>query len=125
MSKIDEAFKYAKEEIGGLKAISAVEVETGLALGSLIVDKAFDLEAASAYNSEVLKAKIRAKNAMGMNKEKINLMIIELTNQIHILQPTPNEKYIVYLAADKGVTNLGITRRIILEVSRKIGTALN
>jgi len=65
-NETQEAFEYAKSEIGGLKAISAVEVETGLAHGSLLIDPKFDLDAASAYNSEVLKAKIKAKNAMGM-----------------------------------------------------------
>lgn len=93
MSKsIEEIFKTAKTEISGLKAISAVEVETGLSHGSVIVDEKFDLDAASAYNAEVIKAKIRAKNAMGMQKEKIELMLIELSSQIHLIQPTDNEK---------------------------------
>lgn len=115
-----EAFGYAKKEIPGLKAISLVEVDTGLAHGSLIVDKSFDLEAASAYNSEVLKAKIKAKNAMGMTKEKIDLIIIELSSQIHMIQPTPNEKYLIYIAADRASTNIGITRKIVLEVSKMV-----
>lgn len=119
-----EAFEYAKNELPGLKAISAVEVETGLAHGSLLVDESFDLDAASAYNSEVLKAKIKAKNAMGMDNEKINLMIIELDSQIHMIQPTPNEKYLIYMAADKA-GNMGITRKTMLEVSNRVQTALN
>lgn len=118
--KIQETFEYAKAEIGGLKAISAVEISTGLAHGSLIVDEAFDLDAASAYNSEVIKAKIKAKNAMGMEKESIELMIIELNSQIHMIQPTEDEKFLVYMAAEKGATNIGITRKIMLEVSKKI-----
>lgn len=119
------AFEYAKSEISGLKAISAVEVATGLAHGSLLLDKSFDLDAASAYNSEVLKAKIKAKNAMGMEKEKVELMIIELSSQIHMIQPTPNEKFLVYMAADKSTTNIGIARKIIVEVSKRIEKSLN
>lgn len=121
MSKADinEAFDYAKKEIAGMKAISLVEIETGLAHGSLIIDKAFDLDAASAYNSEVYKAKLKAKNAMGMTKEKIETIIIELSSQIHVIQPTPSEKFLVYMAADK-TTNLGITRKIMLETAKKM-----
>lgn len=119
-----EAFEYAQNEIPGLKAISAVEIETGLAHGQLVLDPAFDLDAASAYNAEVVKAKIKAKNAMGMNKEKIELMFIELTSQIHLLQPTPNEKFIVYLAADRKEANMGITRKAIKEVSNRIQNSL-
>lgn len=123
-STIDQAFEEAKENISGLKAISAVEVETGLAIGSLIVDPAFDLDAASAYNSEVLKAKMKAKKAMGMDKEKIDIIIIELTSQIHLIQPTSNAKYLVYIAADRSTTNLGISRRIALEVGKKVEESL-
>lgn len=123
-SKIEKAFEQAKNEIAGLKAISVVEIESGLFHGALTVDDKFDLEAASAYNAEVLKAKIRAKNAMGLQKEKIDLIIIELSNQIHLIQPTPKENYLVYMAADKS-SNLGITRRVIKEVGAQVQTALN
>lgn len=122
--EIDAAFQEAKEGIAGLKAISAVEVESGLAHGSLIVDKSFDLDAASAYNSEVLKAKLKAKNAMGMEKENIDIIIIELTSQIHIIQPTENGKYLIYMAADRSSTNVGIARKIILSVGKKVQSTL-
>ncbi len=62
---------------------------------------------------------------MGMQKEKIELMIIELTSQIHMIQPTPNEKFLVYMAAEKGSSNLGITRKIMNEVSKRIEASLN
>ena len=117
--KTTEAFEYAKQEIPGLKAISAVEIASGLPYGSLVVDKTFDLDAASAYNSEVIKAKIKAKNAMGMKSERIQLMIIELDTQVHMIQPSKDEKFLVYMAADKSM-NMGITRHTMLEVSKMI-----
>lgn len=117
---IASVFQEVKSQLTGLKAISAVEVETGLPYSTLVVDPSFDLEAASAYNAEVLKTKIRAKNAMGMTNEKVELMIIELTNQIHMIQPTPDEQSLVYMAADRTSTNLGIARKVMMEASRKI-----
>lgn len=119
-NEISMAFEIVKKEITGLKAISAVDVEAGLVHGSLIVDKAFDLDAASAYNSEVLKAKIKAKDAMGMEKEKIEIAIFELSTQIHIIQPTENNKYLIYMAADKATTNIGIARKSILKAGVRI-----
>ncbi|MFY0599419.1 MAG: hypothetical protein JXR03_07085 [Cyclobacteriaceae bacterium] len=124
VNKVELAFEHAKNEISGLKAISAVEVETGLSHGSLIIDTKFDLEAASAYNAEVVKAKIKAKNAMGMSKERVEIMIIELSSQIHLIQPTPDEKYIIYMAADKGSSNIGITRKVMMAVSGDVQAAL-
>ncbi|MDE0472781.1 MAG: hypothetical protein OXH57_12660 [Ekhidna sp.] len=122
MSKtaIKDAFEEAKAGITGLKAISVVEVESGLAIDSMILDKDFDLEAAGAYNAEVLKAKIKAKNAMGMDKERIDLILIELTTQNHLIQPSPNGKYLVYIAVDKNTSNIGITRKIALSVGKKV-----
>lgn len=122
--KTEEAFSHAKDSLPGLKAISAVEVETGLAHGSLVVDEAFDLDAASAYNAEVLKAKIKAKNAMGMNKEKVELIMIELTSQLHLIQPTPSEKFLVYMAVDKSSSNMGIVRKTMKDVAEMIGKDL-
>ncbi|MBR11119.1 MAG: hypothetical protein CMP48_25985 [Rickettsiales bacterium] len=122
--KVEKAFEHAKKEISGLKAISAVEVESGLSHGSLIVDEKFDLDAASAYNAEVIKAKIKAKNAMGMQKEKIDLMIIELSSQIHLIQPTDDEKYIIYMAADKS-SNVGIVRKVMKSISGEVQSALS
>ena len=121
--KVEKAFETAKKEISGLKAISAVEIESGLSHGSLIVDEKFDLDAASAYNAEVIKAKIKAKNAMGMQKEKIDLMIIELTSQIHLIQPTDDEKYIIYMAADKS-SNVGMVRKVMKSISGEVQSAL-
>ncbi len=123
-NELQEAFEYATNEIPGLKAISAVDIETGLAHGFKIIDNSFDLDAASAYNAEVVKAKIKAKNAMGMSKEKVELMVIELTSQIHLIQPYPDEKFLIYLAADRKSTNIGITRKAILEVSKRIKNSL-
>ncbi|MEO9473918.1 MAG: hypothetical protein ABJG41_00220 [Cyclobacteriaceae bacterium] len=118
---IEKVFEKAKSEIGGLKAITAVEVESGLSHGSLIIDTKFDLDATIAYNAEVMKA----KNAMGMQKEKTDIMIIELSSQIHIIQPTTNEKFIIYVAADKSGSNLGLIRKVMLSVSKEVESALD
>jgi hypothetical protein len=51
-------------------------------------------------------------------------MIIELSSQVHMIQPTPNEKFLVYMAAEKGATNMGITRKVMMEVSKRIEASL-
>jgi hypothetical protein len=124
-NQVQDAFESVKADIRGLKAISVVEVDTGLAIDSMIVDQTFDLDAAGAYNAEVLKAKIKAKNAMGMSDERIEVIIIELNSQIHIIQPTPNEKFLLYMAADKSSTNLGIARKAVKSAASAIETELN
>ncbi len=115
---IKDAFKIAEESLKGFKGISVVEVDSGLSYGSHCVDDNFDLDAASAYNAEVVKAKVNARNAMGIPDE-IELMIIELTNQIHLIKPTFNDKLLIYLAVGN-VDNLGVIRLVMKKISEKI-----
>lgn len=113
--KIDDILKYAESEISGLKAISVVETESGFPHGALNIDDRFDIEAASAYNAAVLNAKIRAKNAMGMEKEEISIITIELGSQIHVIRPTRDNRFLVYAAADKS-SNVGIIRNVMIKL---------
>ncbi len=122
---VRDVFKEVGDELGGLKALSLVELETGLTIDSFLVDEKFDMDAAAAYNAEVVKAKIKAKNAMGLGNEHIEAMIIELNTQIHIIQPTPDEKMIIYLAADSKKTNLGMARKAAKTASLDIQNNLN
>jgi hypothetical protein len=121
---IEQAFEYAKKEMNGLKAISLVDVSSGLSHGSLIIDTKFDLDAASAYNAEVLKAKVKAKSAMGMAKENIEIMIIELTSQIHMILPLAGDKYLIYAAADRSNSNIGIARKVMIEVAEMVKSGI-
>lgn len=122
---VRDVFKEVGDELAGLKALSLVELETGLTIDSFIVDEKFDMDAAAAYNAEVVKAKIKAKNAMGLSNERIEAMIIELNTQIHIIQPTPDEKMIIYLAADSKKTNLGMARKAAKTASLDIQNQLD
>ncbi len=117
--KIEDILKYAEAEISGLKAISIVETEAGFSHGSLNLDERFDIEAASAYNAAVLQAKVRAKEAMGMKNETISIIIIELSNQTHVIRPIKDNRYLIYAAADKS-SNLGIIRNVMIKIGSMV-----
>ena len=101
-----------KNNISGFIAVAVTEIETGLSYGSLSADPTFDPEIASAYNLEVVKAKFKAISALGLNSE-IDDILITLSNQIHIIDVSPNRKFMIYLAADSSKANLGMTRAVI------------
>lgn len=98
-----------KENINGFIAVSVTEVETGMSYCSLTVNPDFDPELASAYNLEVVKAKINAIKALGLN-QKINDILISLTDQLHIIDVSEDGRYFIYLAVDATKANLGLTR---------------
>jgi hypothetical protein len=108
-----------KENIAGFIAVSVTEVETGMSYSSLTMDPSFDPELASAYNLEVVKAKLSAIKALGLN-EKINDILITLTNQIHIIDVSEDGKYFIYLAVDSSKANLGLTRAVLSKFKKDI-----
>ena len=112
-----------KTNVNGFIAVAVTEIETGLSYGSLSIDANLDPELASAYNLEVVKAKLAAVKALKLNQE-IKDILITLTSQIHIIDISPNKKFMIYLAADSTKANLGMTRSILarykLELEEKL-----
>ena len=101
-----------KTNVNGFIAIAVTEIETGLSYGNLTIDPSFDPELAAAYNLEVVKAKLNAVKALNLNQD-IEDILITLSNQIHIIDISPNKKFMIYLAADSSKANLGMTRAIL------------
>jgi hypothetical protein len=101
-----------KTNVNGFIAVAVTEIETGLSFGNLTVDTAFDPELAAAYNLEVVKAKLNAVKALNLNQD-IEDILITLSNQIHIIDISPNKKFMIYLAADATKANLGMTRAVL------------
>ena len=101
-----------KTNVNGFIAVAVTEIETGLSYGNISIDSAFDPELASAYNLEVVKAKLSAVKALNLNQD-IEDILITLTSQIHIIDISPNNKFMVYLVADSSKANLGMTRAVL------------
>ncbi|MRX39510.1 hypothetical protein GJU43_09500 [Flavobacterium sp. LC2016-23] len=108
-----------KENINGFIAVSVTQVETGMSYCSLSLNPAFDPELASAYNLEVVKAKINAIKALGLD-QKINDILITLTDQIHIIDVSEDGSYFIYLAVDATKANLGMTRATLAKFKKDI-----
>ncbi|MBP4138189.1 MULTISPECIES: hypothetical protein [Flavobacterium] len=101
-----------KTNVNGFIAVAVTEIESGLSFGNATVDPSFDPELAAAYNLEVVKAKLNAVKALNLNQD-IEDILITLTNQIHIIDISPNKKFMIYLAADSAKANLGMTRAVL------------
>ncbi len=116
---VGEFIDQIKSEVHGLIAVSIVELKTGMTFGSFSAVKSFDPELASAYNVEVVKAKLNAVEALGLS-DQIEDILITLTNQIHLIKVAPNQKFFIYLAADSSKANLGMARVILRKYSEEI-----
>jgi hypothetical protein len=92
----------------GFIAASLVDLESGMTLAVKTSRTDFDLTAASAYNSELVKQKLKIMTTLGLTGS-IEDMIITLTDQIHLIKLV-NPTTFLYMAVDKAQSNLAIVR---------------
>jgi hypothetical protein len=98
-----------EQEVSGVIATAAVDLESGMTLASKSNRTDFDLTVASAYNSELVKQKLKIMQALKL-KCDLEDMLLTLTDQLHLIKLLPNKTSFLYLAADRGATNLAILR---------------
>ncbi|MFK7050571.1 hypothetical protein [Flavobacterium davisii] len=108
-----------KSNVPGFVAVAVAEVKSGISYYSLTVESNFDPELASAYNLEVVKAKLNAIQALGLN-ETIEDIMINLKSQIHIIDISDNSEYFIYLAVDSTKANLGMTKALLNKYKKDI-----
>jgi len=108
---INENFDKLAGDIPGFVAASLVDIESGMTLGLKSNRSDFDLAAASAYNSEMVKQKMKIMKALGLNTT-FEDMIITLGDQIHVIKMVTPSTFI-YLAADRASCNLAIVRNVV------------
>ena len=84
--------------------------ESGMVLGAVSGDSAFDLEVAAAGNTEVVRAKRRTMRSLGL-KDPIEDILITLGRQYHLLRPLhANDEIFLYVALDRQRANLALAR---------------
>ena len=113
-----------KKNVPGFIAVSVAEIASGMSYYSQSVVADFDPELASAYNLEVVKAKMNAIKALGLKDQVIDNIMITLSSQIHIIDVSDNQEYFIYLAVDSTKANLGMTKSILNKYKKEIAGKL-
>lgn len=108
-----------KKNIPGYVAVAVTEIKSGISYYSDSSVASFDPELASAFNLEVVKAKLNAISALGLD-QNIDDIMITLTNQIHIIDISENNEYFIYLAVDSNKANLGMTKALLNKFKKDI-----
>ena len=112
MSSPKQIIKDTLAALPNLLAVAVVEVETGMPLASHTNNPDFDIETAAAYNTEVVKSKLKAIAALKIN-QTLQDILLTLTDQLHILKLTPDGSKFVYLAVNSRDTNLAQARLVL------------
>jgi hypothetical protein len=111
MAEMDVALKDAMT-IDGAIGVALVDHTSGMALGIVGGTRDFDLNVAAAGNTDVVRAKLRAMELLGIS-EQIEDILITLENQYHLIRPLQARSgrgLFLYLSLDRSRANLALAR---------------
>ena len=115
MAKIDSL-----KEIDGFIAGALVDSSTGMVLESMDNGK-FPVETAAAFNTQVVQAKLKAMEAVGLGDDKIEDILISLGTQYHLIRPLEsNREVFIYIALERKGANLGMAKALLKNVEGTI-----
>jgi hypothetical protein len=103
-----------------LMAVAVVDIQSGMALASHSNVASLNPETAAAYNTEVVKQKLKAMTALKLTSEKIEDILMTLTNQMHLIKLSDDGKKFIYLVASSRDTNLAIARDVVRQAAEML-----
>ena len=107
-----QAVQNIINDLPGLLAIAVVDINSGMSLASHS-NSGINPETAAAYHTEVVKQKLKAMNALKLQGETIDDILITLTNQLHLIKLVAESKKFIYLVVNSRDTNLAIAREVL------------
>lgn len=106
--QLTETLEKIAVDANGFIAASLVDLDSGMTLAIKSARSDFDLTAASAYNSELVKQKLKIMRTLGLSGT-IEDMLITLTDQIHLVKLVGPNTFL-YLAVDRKQSNIALVR---------------
>ncbi|TVT40325.1 hypothetical protein FNT36_12650 [Hymenobacter setariae] len=107
-----QAVQNIINDLPSLLAVAIVDISSGMSLASHS-NSGINPETAAAYNTEVVKQKLKAMNALKLQGETIDDILISLTNQLHLIKLVADSKKFIYLVVNSRDTNLAIAREVL------------
>nr|WP_202454739.1 hypothetical protein [Streptomyces sp. SID8367] len=109
-------------EVEGALGAAVVDYTSGMALGTLGGGKELDLNVAAAGNTDVIRAKMRTMETLGL-KAEIEDILITLGTQYHLIRPVSGRTgngLFIYLVIDKGRSNLAMARHHLKRIEEQL-----
>ncbi|MFE5819918.1 hypothetical protein [Streptomyces sp. NPDC056479] len=122
MASVEVSLKEMMAGVEGALGAAVVDYTSGMALGTLGGGKDLDLNVAAAGNTDVIRAKVRTMEQLGL-KGRIEDILITLDRQYHVIRlvtgRTGNGLFL-YLVLDKANSNLAMARHQLKRVEEEI-----
>lgn len=119
MSNLNDVLSAAAS-IDGAIAVALVDYTTGMTLGVAGDTTAINLEVAAAGNTDVVRAKMRTMDGLGLN-DKIEDILITLSSAYHLLRLVDgHEGLFLYLVLDRSRANLAMARFKLTDLEKQL-----
>ncbi|MEY2247014.1 hypothetical protein OG410_03320 [Streptomyces sp. NBC_00659] len=122
MANVEISLKETMTSIEGSLGVALVDYTSGMALGTLGGGKDLDLNVAAAGNTDVVRAKVRTMEHLGL-KSKIEDVLITLENQYHVIRPLTGRNgngLFLYLVLNKATSNLAMARHQLARIEAEL-----
>ncbi|MFI9587327.1 hypothetical protein ACIHCQ_37165 [Streptomyces sp. NPDC052236] len=122
MANTETALKEAITVIDGALGAALVDYTSGMALGTVGGGKDLDLTVAAAGNTDVVRAKVRTMEQLGL-KDNIEDILITLGTQYHLirlLKGRGTNGLFLYIALDKDRANLAMARHQLKKIEAEL-----
>ena len=122
MANTETSLKEALTSIEGATGVALVDYTSGMALGTLGGGKNFDLSVAAAGNTDVVRAKMRTMELLGL-KGEIEDILITLSDQFHLIRLISGRGgngLFMYLVLDAKRANLAMARHQLRRIEQDL-----
>lgn len=122
MASVEVSLKEMMTAVEGALGAAVVDYTSGMALGTLGGGKDLDLTIAAAGNTDVVRAKVRTMEQLGL-KSRITDILITLGAQYHLIRPVTGRNgngLFLYLVLDRARSNLAMARHQLQRVEEQL-----
>ncbi|MFC7267276.1 hypothetical protein [Streptomyces lutosisoli] len=122
MASVEVSLKEMMTAVEGALGAAVVDYTSGMALGTLGGGKDLDLTIAAAGNTDVVRAKVRTMEQLGL-KSRIEDILISLGAQYHLIRPVTGRDgngLFLYLVLDRARSNLAMARHQLKRVEEQL-----
>lgn len=122
MASVEVSLKEMMTAAEGALGAAVVDYTSGMALGTLGGGKDLDLTIAAAGNTDVIRAKVRTMEQLGLNSQ-IQDVLITLGDQYHLIRLVTGRNgngLFLYLVLDKSRSNLAMARHQLKRVEEQL-----
>jgi len=122
MANVEISLKETMTSIEGAMGAALVDYTSGMALGTIGGGKELDLTVAAAGNTDVVRAKVRTMEMLGI-QEEIEDILITLGTQYHLirlLKSRGSNGLFLYLALSKDRANLAMARHQLKKIEAEL-----